>query len=301
MPGNTSRHLPSCIAYEHTSPPRRLDLHAMEQTDARSKYWCYTSFEEPIPADIKSCTYHVYGAEVCPETKKPHIQGYVEFRVRKRLTTLKGEYSEKIHWETRKGTSQQAADYCKKDGNFTEWGEISLSHQGKRNDIIKMKEALDEKKSLTAIADEEHIVSYARHYRFAEHYLNTHVFKPRNHNEKPRVVYIWGKPGSGKTSRVYDQHNRDEIFTYSFTKWFCGYTQQKVFLMDDLQPGWYRENRNFMLRILDRYPMRVEKKGSSIEFNSPIIYITSNYDIWTTFDCEPNDPILRRIDEIVHI
>ena len=64
--------------------------------------------------------YAVFGREVCPDTQKEHLQGYVYFEnavtgggLHKRLGLNHGEY----RGEAQRGTAEQAADYCKKDGD----------------------------------------------------------------------------------------------------------------------------------------------------------------------------------------
>lgn len=56
-------------------------------------------------------------------------------------------------------------------------------------------------------------------------------------------------------------------------KWFDGYEQQPIFLWDDFR---YTKDiqYQFLLTLTDRYPMKVEHKGGSQEFNSPVIIFT---------------------------
>jgi len=51
----------------------------------------------------------------------------------KRLSALK-KIDSTAHWEAAKGTSAEASDYCKKDGDFFESGPCPSS--GKRNDLV---------------------------------------------------------------------------------------------------------------------------------------------------------------------
>ena len=47
----------------------------------------------------------------------PHLQGYVEFKSGKRLTTLKN-YNGRCHWEKAKGDRLSNYKYCSKEGDF---------------------------------------------------------------------------------------------------------------------------------------------------------------------------------------
>nr|WAE42439.1 MAG: replication associated protein [Cressdnaviricota sp.] len=52
--------------------------------------------------------------EATPSTEKMHMQGYIEFRSKKRLSTLKNILSIKTHWEPAKGNLKQNLEYCTK-------------------------------------------------------------------------------------------------------------------------------------------------------------------------------------------
>lgn len=97
-----------------------------------AKHWAgctlnnYTEVEEAsFIAKIQPlATYYVYGKEVAPTTGTPHLQFMVCFISKKRLTAVKKLLRNDAHWEIKSGNStfKQASDYCKKDGNFVEWG-----------------------------------------------------------------------------------------------------------------------------------------------------------------------------------
>lgn len=85
-------------------------------------------------SNMKGVGYMVFGKEV-GESGTPHLQGYVEFNSSKKMSFLH-KHIPRGHFEERRGTSQQAAEYCKKDGVFEEYGEIS--NQGARSDLNQL-------------------------------------------------------------------------------------------------------------------------------------------------------------------
>lgn len=84
--------------------------------------WCYTlnnPTEEEINSlkalDPEKVACHVFAHEV-GEQGTPHLQGYLRFKKPCRLSWWKNQLP-RVHVEARRGTEQQAWDYCIKDGN----------------------------------------------------------------------------------------------------------------------------------------------------------------------------------------
>lgn len=115
---------------------------------ARARRWCFTlnnptaEQHDAITAFADTCVYLVFGRELAPTTGTPHLQGFfilpTQRSRRQILQVIAG-----LHLEPARGTSAQAADYCKKDGDFQEFGEFP-DNQGKRNDIDLIIEWLDQ-------------------------------------------------------------------------------------------------------------------------------------------------------------
>ncbi len=69
--------------------------------------------------------YLVYGFEV-GEEGTPHIQGYVQFKKRLRFNQVKQMVGGRAHLDEEYQNSTPVANqtYCKKDGNFREFGQL---------------------------------------------------------------------------------------------------------------------------------------------------------------------------------
>lgn len=84
-----------------------------------SKYWLCTIFnmeKEEILKDLEHGTLYILGEEICPTTKKKHIQAYFEFE--NRVRPLEKYKHWKGHWTRRRGTREDNMVYCSKDGNY---------------------------------------------------------------------------------------------------------------------------------------------------------------------------------------
>ncbi len=119
-----------------------------------------------------SIRYLCWGEEVGPETGTPHFQGYAEFFSPTSMTGAKKLLGGRIHLTKCDGTADQNRKYCQKtreqdpvpNAIFEEFGAISVNQQGKRNDILEMKEAIDEGASNREIWD-SHFRTMLFHHR----------------------------------------------------------------------------------------------------------------------------------------
>jgi len=100
----------------------------------QSRKWCFTinNYGEndtqrfhDLGRDLagNGIKYLVVGRERAG-TGTPHLQGYVVFNTNQRLGRIKSLLGERGHYETSRGTPLEASEYCKKDGDFDEFGEL---------------------------------------------------------------------------------------------------------------------------------------------------------------------------------
>lgn len=66
--------------------------------------------------------YLVYGKETAPTTGTPHLQGLVVFKTRKTFNSCRDLLPARCSGiDAMNGTYSQAADYCRKDGDYKEF------------------------------------------------------------------------------------------------------------------------------------------------------------------------------------
>lgn len=233
------------------------------------------------------CKYWVMGKEV-GESGTPHIQGYIEFKnPRSKQSVIK--MMQGCHIEVRKGTREQAAEYCKKDGEYDEH-EDGFQPQGKRNDLCffpTMKQAAEEGVSYQAIKMNQLRLEYME--------------EPRDW--KPEVYWYYGETGTGKSRKARwtaTQLDRDaRVFTKNEgSKWWNGYDAHEVVIIDDFRDSWWSLTE--MLRLLDRYEAKVECKGGMRQFKPRIIIVTSAFAPSTLYQStgECVKQLTRRIDHV---
>lgn len=262
---------------------------------SEGKFWCFTlnnyTNEEEEFLKLINCEYLVFGKEV-GENGTAHLQGYIEFSTNRKLNRIKREISERAHWERRKGKAVQAAEYCKKDGDIFEKGEISKPNQGRRNDLEEVSEMVREGKGMKDIVE---VCSSFQSMRFAENLLK---YKEAKRNWKPEVKWYYGETGTGKTKRAMEETN-DPYISGKNLKWWEGYDAHEDVIIDDFRRDFCTFHE--LLRILDRYEYRVEVKGGSRQLLAKRIIITSCHHPRDVYDTrEDIGQLIRRIDEIIN-
>ncbi len=89
-----------------------------------------------------------------------------------------------------------------------------------------------------------------------------------------REVYVfWGPTGTGKSRRAWEEAGVGAYSKCPRTKFWDGYQTQGNVVMDEFRGG---IDVAHLLRWFDRYPVRVEIKGSTKPFWGTKIWITSN-------------------------
>ncbi len=248
--------------------------------------WCFTSYKthEEFQDGLREqepLLYICWGVERCPTTSRVHLQGYLRCSRPIRMAGAKrlcGDQS--LHLERRRGTEGEAVKYCQKDldkdagagcvGFFHEWGE--RSKQGKRSDIdciravIKdgggMRHVIEAATSVQAVLAAPKFLTY---------------MECGKRDGAPDVRWYWGPTGTGKTRAAIAEAERDfgvdPLWTSSDSlKWFDGYDAHEVVLLDDFRSDDIK--LRWMLRLLDRYAVRVQNKGGYRAWKPKRIYIT---------------------------
>lgn len=111
-----------------------------------------------------------------------------------------------------------------------------------------------------------------------------------------RSVYVyWGKTGTGKSRTAWEEGSLESYSKDPRSKFWCGYQTEENVIIDEFRGG---IDISHLLRWTDRYPVRVEVKGSSRPLCARKIWITSNLhprDWYPELDSETLSALLRRL------
>jgi len=264
---------------------------------SRSRKWCFTINNptgwddtdiERLRADAQ---YTIIGKEV-GESGTPHYQGFTYFQNKKSLFQIKS-YLPRAHLEPARGTNSEAIEYCKKDGDFEEWGSCPSGPQG-QNDKWKKVLQLARKGDVKTIEEDYPAIFLRYHNKL----LGLH--KP----ERPIILdtlqneWWHGATGTGKSRHLWTTY--PDHYQKSLNKWWDGYQNESTVAIEEWSPK--NECTSSQLKIwADRYPFTAEIKGGTLQKIRPQrIIILSNYTIDECFkESQDLEPIKRRF-KVVH-
>ncbi len=261
-----------------------------------ARKWCFTlnnwTDEEKTKIHDTKCRYLVCGRE-SRKTGTPHLQGFVYFKDAHSMAATKVALGcDRVHLERANGTVEQNEKYCTKedDDAFTKG---VAPQQGKRSDISTVREYLKDGGNMRGVL--EFCTSY-QSAKFGELWLK--YLEPAR-TGKPEVEWYWGLTGVGK-SKAAAEKQPDSFWVNANAKWWCGMDNHEEVIWDDFRPSQivFRD----LLRIIDRYPVRVEVKGGQRQCRfSKIIFTGTKHpkDVYDVGD-ERVDQLIRRIDKITH-
>jgi len=246
------------------------------RTEMQSFNWVFTLNNptvEPIDdphtwRDIRYCVYQLERGD----QGTLHVQGYCILKKKKTLTGMK-KLNPRAHWAIRRGTHDEARDYClKEEGRERpgdEWGEPP--HRGARTDVATFADAI----KTTSMSEKEVFEAFPNEYlRFGSMFDRARLLFVEPRTWFTKGVCYWGPTRTGKSRRAFGE-NPNAYFKMknSTADWWDGYTGQEVVIINDFY-GWipYCE----LLRLLDTYPHRVKIHGGFVNFSAKKIVFTSN-------------------------
>ena len=279
----------------------------------RHRGWMFTHFSPDFAPDdffrrTEWARFIACQWEICPETGRRHCQGYLYGSTPRDLASVSQLFDpHNPHLEPRKGSHQQAVDYCTKEESRAPDCDPFVSgeppKQGARNDLDQVKADLAE--GGLHLAAENNFGAFLKYHKGMEKYLSL-IAPTRDPTKDPECYYYWGPAGSGKTSATYELAESKgleltQIYSCPLqgrTVWFDGFRpgHHGMILLDDYFRQW---EATYFLKVLDRYPMLVPVKGGFVNLTNVIIMVTSNYALEDQYpDYVDQNAFRRRFVEI---
>lgn len=233
----------------------------------------------------------------------------------------------RVHLEKSKAGWKQNFEYCTKDDTRIpgeghgpwEFGERPAG-QGRRTDLqLAAETALLHGDVHEVII--KHPVEYVKYHRGLTK-LCEYYGAPRDF--KTRVYWYYGPTGSGKSRAAYDEALRfcqeeqrersgvavrDSIRTLPYFKpaiggWWDFYVGQSTVIINDLRADTFGFVE--LLRVFDRYPMLIPRKGDYVQFRGRAVWVTcpmSPVMMFQNETCalgEDLGQLLRRIERVCY-
>lgn len=266
----------------------------------RARGWHFTDFTMEKEFWTKLCredptiVYVVIGRELCPDTDREHGQGFMWFKHARSWSSMRKLLGRR-HVEPmyERSSVEASRRYCSKDNDlWFQHGEPP--RQGKRSDLDDVKEILASGRGMAAVVESAN--SYQA-MRAAELILK---YKEPCVRTAPTVYWFWGATGTGKTQTAYSMATSAGLEPWISGKnlrWWDGYDSHKFVIFDDFRKDFCTFHE--LLRILDRYPYRVECKGGSRQLLAETIVITSPLPPIQVYETrEDLGQLMRRISEV---
>lgn len=228
--------------------------------NSRLRNWCFTAYDLEnfvVPDDHPDFRYCVYQAEQCPQTRRVHLQGYIEFTRAVNFNTVKGLFHDNsIHLEGRRGTREQARAYCMKpESRYAEPIEFGVweTRERERVDLNAARAKIQQHVSWNAVLNDDELTNVvARYGRWAREIFDARALNPDEPDiqlrpwqtqvlgmldgepVKRQVIWIWSaESGTGK-STFYDYcSSRYSVLPASdFNNTLYAYDGQRVIWFD---------------------------------------------------------------------
>lgn len=297
--------------------------HGEKRRRVQRVHWCFTSFCSPdqIQQNLQSALaderfiYCICQLESSPTTGRAHVQGYIELgrsQDLKWVQQLLGD--DAAHLEPRRGSREQAREYCRKEETRVrdaesgpwEFGVWKESKQGERNDLNSVAESILSGDRVDDIAVQNPVAFIRYHRGISELARVRDRQRLMGLSRQVKVQVFWGKSGLGKTRRAkYENPNAYylDIQRGSSMVWFDGYDGHETLIIDEFLGNLPYQ---YLLKLTDPHPVldKLPVKGGYVAaaFSKVVITSNSHPHAWYRDEVHPNQtyiesPLWRRVEK----
>ena len=263
----------------------------------KGRYWMVTIREQdwkPEESCIAAPVVYIKGQLEQGAGGYKHWQVYAQSANATTLRAIQSFFGGSCHVELTR--SKAAEMYVWKEdtriGEPFEFGKQPF----KRNSQIDWKKIVDLAKEGNTESPEIPPDIYLRYYGALQAISKNHS-KPKAMERTGWVFY--GPTRTGKSRKAYNDAGENCYFKNPNTKFWDGYRGEEHIVIDEFRG---RIDVSYILAWLDRYPVRVEIKGSAVPLNAKTYWITSNLhpkEWYPELDNETYEALLKRFT-LVH-
>lgn len=263
---------------------------------AQARYWLLTIKEDAWspPSELPDGITWLRGQLEQGESGFRHWQICCAFGRAVRLAMVKSKFCNSAHCEPTR--SDAAGDYVWKEATRIDGTQFELGFKPvKANSKVDWERVWEAAKS--GRIDDVPANVRLRHYH-ALRTIRSDFARPTPMERS--VCVLWGRTGTGKSRRAWDEAGLDAYPKDPRTKFWDGYQSQTNVVLDEFRGA---IDIAHLLRWLDRYPVIVEVKGSAMPLCATKFWITSNIDPrrwYPDADSATVDALMRRFTEVVH-
>jgi hypothetical protein len=200
------------------------------------------------------------------------LQGFVVFVKKQSPLSLK-RLLMRAHWEVARGTSKEASDYCKKDGNFVEYGDCPVDTRFTAASQASLWDAAREAARQGRFDDiPTHMYVKSRN---AWHGIYEDASQAKDCISELNNLWIVGTTGIGKSRWAFEHF--PDAYRKPNNKWWDHYSRQEVVILEDVDKAHAAWLPSFLKVWTDHYPFMCERKGGSMAIRPKRFIVTSNY------------------------
>lgn len=235
----------------------------------------------------------IFQKEICPTTKRPHYQCYFEFMKKVKLqdilkslglvsndsNNLTGSY-----WQPRKKTHQNCLDYCSKEDTRADPKAVPVTYGTFSQELESRKQANDDNGVLKSI---ELVKSGATlkdiwdqcpqaFYLYRGNIASAICMQTKPRDWACKVIILHGPTGCGKSRWAKENYPDAYLFQPpgpGKQEWWPDYMGQEVVIVNEF---YGQLEFDYLLNLLDRYPMTVQTKGGFVPMVAKTFIFTSN-------------------------
>lgn len=304
-----------------------------------SKVWCFTFYPKPVDAstwkqlETWKIKYQdglkraVYQHEICPDTGRWHVQGFVRWKRGCRIPQCKEwlGLGNDIHLTPCNGSDADNYDYCTKLDTRVDHNKLHmlgvfidpgtsfdpkiegdwLTSGEKRRGVYESHAKVLKEKGVKALYQLDPgfcLNNPTKIMKFEENFVRR--FTTDDVVRKVRVIFCEGATGIGKTSACYRAflNRMYNLVPHSSRStedpWWDAYEGEETVLIDEIKPGMLETT--MLNRWADGYPCRLRTKGGHTWANYTLLILISNYSL---HECifDPHGAFARRITKHVRL